>query len=152
MFGPCFNRRGVVGRGVRERRVKVVLGDLWERPRRPEEGLRLRGGLEGRAMVEREEAPLQLADPVPAGGERQARMLRQASLERALVEVVAVERREARASPRSTRISRSCVVRTSTTRPNFALRAKASASSAVCSTSRSGTPAASSKVMVALPV
>ena len=56
---------------------------------------RLRRGLEGGAVVERKEAPLQLADPVPAGAERQARVVLQAPLELALVEVVAVERREA---------------------------------------------------------
>ena len=94
MLGAPFERRGVVSRRVREARVGLVFGDLGKRSRRPEQGLGPRRGVEGGGVIEREEAPLQLPDPVPAGAERHARMRLQAPLELALVEPIAVERRE----------------------------------------------------------
>ena len=89
--GPLVGRcRVVVGR-PRERAIEMVLGHLEERRRRPEERPRLRRRLEGGGVVARVEARLQLADPVPARGDRQARIALEVLLEPALVELGVVE-------------------------------------------------------------
>ena len=62
----------VVARGVGQRGVEVVLGGLEELGRRPEERRRIFGGRHGGGEVVCVEAGLQLADPVPAGGDRHA--------------------------------------------------------------------------------
>ena len=74
----------VVAPGVGERGVEVVLGDLEELGRRPEERRRIFGGRHGLGEVVCVKARLQLSDPVPAGGDRHAG-LAQACLERLLV-------------------------------------------------------------------
>ena len=74
----------------------MVLRPLEEGWRRPEEAVRLRRRRDGGGVVVGEEARLQLADPVPAGGERQARIRLQMLLEPLLVEPGVVEGAEDR--------------------------------------------------------
>ena len=132
-----LGRRGVVRRRVREPREEMVLGDLGERPRRPQQGLapspRPRGRRRSRA---RRSAPAACGSSTSRrrspGSDRPpgaARTRPSSNSSPSNDEKRAVK-------PRSIWISLSCAVRTSTTRPNFALRANASASSAVRCTSR----------------
>ena len=86
----------------------------------------LRGRREGGRVVTREEARLQLADPVPAGGDRQARISRQCCLERPSSNSASSKEPNSGVSPRSVRMSRSCPLMMSTTSPNRASRAKSS--------------------------
>lgn len=89
----------VVARRPRERTIEMVFGEREEHRRRPEELLRLRPGLEGRGVITRVATRLQLVDPVPARGDREARIAQDAPVEPALVEVVIVEGAEIRQEP-----------------------------------------------------
>ncbi|XXZ26834.1 hypothetical protein WME89_26585 [Sorangium sp. So ce321] len=71
----------VVARRQRERTVEMVFGECEEHRRRPEEPLRLRPGLEGRGVITRVATRLQLVEPVPARGDREARIALEAPLE-----------------------------------------------------------------------
>ena len=65
--------------------------------------MRRRGN--GGGVVAGEEPRLQLADPVPAGGDRQARILLEVSLELLLVEAGVIEDPNIGVRPRSVRIN-----------------------------------------------
>ena len=79
-----------------ERSVEVILRHLEEGWRRPQQDLRLGSGLERGRILAREEARLQLADPIPAFGQRQTRIALQMLLKSALVEPLVVEGAELR--------------------------------------------------------
>src|SRR6195256_677942 len=74
----------------------MVLCPLEEGWRRPEEAVRLRRRRDSGSVVVGEDARLQLADPVPAGGEREAWIPLQMLLEPLLVEPGVVEGAEDR--------------------------------------------------------
>src|SRR5207253_2455533 len=86
----------IAERSPRQRKVELVLCYLEESRRRREQWSCVRGRPDRGRVGTREEARLQLADPVPAGGDLQARLLRQVLLERVLVERGIVEGDEVR--------------------------------------------------------
>ena len=114
------------------------LEDGW---RHPEEAFCLRRRRDRGGVVVGEDARLQLADPVQAGGDRTARSPRDAARTAPRRTRVA-KQPNAGVRPRSVRINWSCAVMSSTTRPNRAWRAKSSPFSASRCTSASGSPLA----------
>ncbi len=96
VLGSLRRRGRIAERGLRQRGVEMVLRPLEEGRRRPEEAFCLRRRRDGGGVVAGEDARLQLADPVPAGGSRQARIRLQMPLEPLLVELGVVEAAELR--------------------------------------------------------
>ena len=94
--GSLRNGGRLAERGPRQRSVEMVLRPLEDDWRHPEEAFRFRRRGDGGGVVVGEDARLQLADPVRAGGDRQARILFQMPLEPALVEPGVVEGAEDR--------------------------------------------------------
>ena len=83
-------------RGQRQRSEEMVVRPLEDGWRHPEEAFRFRRRRDGGGVVVGEDACLQLADPVQAGGDRQARICLQMPLELLLVEPGVVEAAECR--------------------------------------------------------
>src|SRR6266540_1376493 len=86
----------IAERSPRQRGVELVVCQLEGFRRRPKKSSRVFCRFDGGNVRTREEAPLQLADEVPAGDESQPRIRRQMLLEPALVELGIVERVELR--------------------------------------------------------
>ncbi len=95
---PCLFRHGccITHRGACERGVEMVLGPLDDGSRGPEKPFGVRGRRDCRSVITREEARLQLPDPVPGLGQRQGRVICQMAFEQALIEPLFVERAECR--------------------------------------------------------
>src|SRR6266550_2140972 len=83
----------------RECAIEMVFGGLEGQPGRPEKHLRLCCCLHGGYEIFREEVRLQLADPIPAGGECQLRVALHMLLTRILVELRIIERRQSGRQP-----------------------------------------------------
>ena len=115
-----FSGRRRIASCTGEGRVEMVFGDLEQSGRRPQKGLRLGCGGRGGHEITREDARLQLADPVQEQGDGQARIPLQVSFEPAFVEILFVERAKCRRQPLSVRTRPSCAVRMSMTSPNLA--------------------------------
>ena len=94
--GPLCSGGRVAERGFRQPSVEMIVRPLEDGWRHPEEVFRFRGRRDGGGVVAGEDARLQLADPVQAGGDRQARVLLQMLLEPALVKPCIVEGAEDR--------------------------------------------------------
>ena len=91
-LGAFRDEPRIAAGSLRQRRVEMVfrlLKDGWRGPEKPF-GVRRSGN--GGSVGASEEARLQFADPVPAGGERKARILGQVPLEPSLVESGVIER------------------------------------------------------------
>src|SRR5690242_18764192 len=94
---------GAVARGcARERRIEVIVGGFQVRNPPPEQLLRSRGGLQGRAEIPGEEASLQLLQPVRALTDGGFRMVREMPLEGQLIQSRVIERAEIPGQPAQT--------------------------------------------------
>ena len=93
---PLRGRGRVAECGPRQRGVELVFRRLEQLRWAPPQPSRPRRGVEGCGIVAGEEARLELADPVPALGQRQRRIGRQVPFEPPLVELPVVERTESR--------------------------------------------------------
>ncbi|HJX22777.1 MAG TPA: hypothetical protein VJ454_17400, partial [Steroidobacteraceae bacterium] len=86
MPGPLRTAGCVAERSPRQCGIEMVFRPLEVEWRRPEQTVRLRRRRDRDGVVAGEDARLELADPVPAGGEREARIRLQMLLEPLLVE------------------------------------------------------------------
>ena len=90
---------GVAQGGTCEGAEELVFGAFEHAGRLRQQALRMMRGLEGRCVVAREEASLQLADPVPTLDSLDVGLRRKMVLDPALVELLVVERAELGCQP-----------------------------------------------------
>ena len=93
---PLVGCRGIAGGGLRQRAVEVIFRRFELRNRGPQQPVCSRRGLDGRRIVARKEARLQLADPVPELGTRQIRVAGQMALHPRLIKLRIVKAAELR--------------------------------------------------------